>query len=100
MSNVTACYDSVVDASGVTIACKQMGDMQLLTHDHRGREFRFWLRGVRYSPDLEDSLVSVDQLWHTSKIDSVFRDVRSLILPDVNGTVAGGALTKIGRAHV
>ena len=93
LSNITACYDSVVDASGVTIACKQMGDMRLLTHDHRGREFHFWLRGVRYSPDLEDSLVSVDQLWHTSNIDSVFRDVRSLILPDTTGTAAGEALT-------
>ena len=77
----------------MTIACKQMGDMQLLTHDHRGQEFRFWLRGVRYSPDLEDSLVSVDQLWHTSTNDSVFRDVRSLIITDTVGTSTGEALT-------
>lgn len=33
------------------------------------------VRGVRYSPNFSDTLISVDQLWHTSHIDTTFRDV-------------------------
>ena len=93
MSNVRKCFDTVVDASGKAIPCSHVGDLLLLVHDHRNRELRFWLKGVRYSPDLEDSLISVDQLWHTSKIDCVFRDVRSLVFESTPDATHGESLS-------
>lgn len=43
--------------------------------DDRGREIKLIVRGVRYSPNFSDTLISVDQLWHDSRIDTTFRDV-------------------------
>ena len=77
--NVRDCHDVVVDANGNEVECAKMGDLLVVVRDSRKREFRVWLRGVRYSPSFEDTLISVDQLWFASRIDSVFRDVRSLV---------------------
>ena len=79
LSNVRDCDDVVVDANGNEVECAKMGDLLVVVQDSRKREFRVWLRGVRYSPSFEDTLVSVDQLWFASRIDSVFRDVRALV---------------------
>eukprot|EP00966_Prymnesium_polylepis_P059246 1373456-Prymnesium_polylepis.1 len=43
------------------------------------RVYSITLRGVRCSPHFQDTLISVDQLWYTSGIDSVFRNVRRLV---------------------
>ena len=85
--NVRDCDDVVVDANGNEVVCTKMGDLLVVVQDSRKREFRVWLRGVRYSPSFEDTLISVDQLWFASRIDSVFRDVRSLVcLNNVDAT--------------
>ena len=77
--NVRDCNDVVVDANGNEVECSKVGDLLVVVQDSRKREFKVWLRGVRYSPSFEDTLISVDQLWHAARIDSVFRDVRALV---------------------
>ena len=61
--NVRDCDDVVVDANGNEVVCAKMGDLLVVVQDSRKREFRVWLRGVRYSSSFEDTLISVDQLW-------------------------------------
>ena len=87
------CNDVVVDANGNEVEISQMGDLLIVVQDARQREFRIWLRGVRHSPSFEDTLISVDQLWHTSRIDSVFRDVRSLVCLSNVDAATGDALS-------
>ena len=77
--NVRDCNDVVVDANGNEVECTKVGDLLVVVRDVRQREFKVLLRGVRYSSSFEDTLISVDQLWHTAHIDSVFRDVRALV---------------------
>ena len=73
------CHDTVIDAQGKSVECKWIGDLDIVVLDHRNREYRITLRGVRCSPHFHDTLISVDQLWYSSGIDSVFRDVRRLV---------------------
>ena len=77
--NVKPCNDTVVDAQGNTVVCAWVGDLRVVMLDHRNHEYCVTLRGVRYSPHFQDTLISVDQLWFSSGIDSVFRDVRRLV---------------------
>ena len=76
--NSVPCADVIVDANGHKVTCAFKGDLPLLAQDSDGKEFRMVLRGVRYSPSFEDTLISVDQLWYASSIDTRFRDMRHL----------------------
>lgn len=62
---------------GEEILCQRVGDLPIVTRDDRGREIKLigLVRGVRYSLNFSDTLISVDQLGHTSRIDTTFRDV-------------------------
>ena len=87
--NVTSCSDVIVDANGRKVKCPHRGDLPLLVTDKSGKEYTILLRGVRYSPSFEDTLISVDQLWYASKIDARFRDLRQLSCtktPQVEGS--------------
>lgn len=72
--NVRPCNDVIEDAAGKQMRCTKRGDLPLLIRSTHGVEFVFLLRGVRWAPGFPDSLLSVDQLWETSKADCVFRD--------------------------
>ena len=76
--NCVPCADVIVDANGHKVTCAYKGDLPLLALDSSEKEFRIVLRGVRYSPSFEDTLISVDQLWYASDIDTRFRDLRHL----------------------
>ena len=76
--NVRPCSDTVVGANEDETVVDCMGDLPILVRTTRGKELRLLLRGVRCSPEFGDTLISVDQLWATSRIDSVFRDAREL----------------------
>ena len=85
--NVRPCTDAVEDANGNSTHIDWVGDLPVAALSQDNVEYRVLLRGVRYSPTLADTLISIDQLWQTAKISSVFDDVRSLIfrnntLPD------------------
>ena len=77
--NCVPCADVIVDANGHKVTCPFKGDLPLLAQDSNGKEFRIVLRGVRYSSSFEDTLISVDQLWYASDIDTRFRDLRYLL---------------------
>ena len=89
--NPLPCSDIIVDANGRQVTCAFKGDLPLLAQDAQGKEFQIILRGVRYSPSFEDTLVSVDQLWYSSAIDTRFRDMRHLLCTKT--LVDGKALT-------
>ena len=89
--NVVSCSDIIVDANGRKVTCPFKGDLPVLAQDSQGKEFRLVLRGVRYSPSFEDTLISVDQLWYSSSIDTRFRDLRHLRCEKT--LVNGNALT-------
>ena len=97
--NVRDCNDVVVDANGNEVECTKVGDLLVAVRDSRQRELRVWLRGVRYSPSFEDTLISVDQLWHASRIDSVFRDTRSLVCTKNVDSATNEALALPFRRH-
>ena len=77
--NVVPCSDVIVDANGHSVTCGSKGDLPLLAKDSLGKEFHIVLRGVRYSLSFEDTLISVDQLWYSSAIDTRSRDMRHLL---------------------
>ena len=86
--NVRACRDIVEDANGYETECKWVGDLPIIARDRAGREYQILLRGVRHADSFADTLVSVDQLWETARIDTTFRDVRALVFH--NNRVDGG----------
>ena len=93
LHNVRNCDDVVVDANGNEVTCPKVGDLLVVARDSRKREFKIWLKGVRFSPTFEDTLISVDQLWSAAHIDAVFRDVRALVCTRNVDTSTGEALS-------
>ena len=79
--NIRSSAETVWDAGGKPHLVSAIGDMPVVAKDSLGRSFRVLLRDVRIVDDYDYSLISVDQLWCNSRIDCVFRDVRSLIVP-------------------
>ena len=77
--NVRPCTDVVEDANGNVTHIDWVGDLPVAALSRDNVEYRVLLRGVRYSPTLADTLISIDQLWQTAKISSVFDDARSLV---------------------
>ena len=57
LHNVRNCDDVVVDANGNEVTCPKVGDLLVVARDSRKREFKIWLKGVRFSPTFEDTLI-------------------------------------------
>ena len=53
----------------------------MLARDGDGALRQLIIRNVRCVPTIPDTLISVDQLWDDARVDTVFRDVRSVLLP-------------------
>lgn len=77
--NLRHCNDTVVDAHGRRARCEVMGDLPIAVRDDRGQEFRLLLRGVRLAESFTDTLISVEQLWASSGIDTIFRNDRCFV---------------------
>ena len=58
-----------------------IGDLPALSRDNKGRMQRITIRNVRLISSFNDTLISVDQFWEDSKVDSQFRDRKYLELP-------------------
>ena len=86
--NVRPCTDKISCAGGVIHHASHIGDLPVVCHNQAGRERVVLVRDVRCVPSFTDTLVSVRQLWETSEIDTVFRNVDSLTLaqPGPDGT--------------
>ena len=55
--------------------------MPVVVKDIHGKHVKVLIRNVRLVPTLRDTLFSVDQFWEDSKVDTVFRDMRCVVLP-------------------
>jgi len=60
--------------------CVCIGDLPLLVKAN-GKFVKILLRNVRCVPEFTETLISVDQLWCDSGVDSIFRDRCVLLLP-------------------
>ena len=58
-----------------------MGDLPAVVKNSNGKHVKILIRNVRVVPTLNDTLFSVDQFWEDSRVDTMFRDVRCVILP-------------------
>ena len=79
--NTRPCSDGFRAADGSVSPATLIGDMPVIARDDSGRSFRFLFRNVRCVPDFKYTLLSVNQLWHEQRIDSLFADTQSLVLP-------------------
>mmetsp|Transcript_32844 Transcript_32844/g.79785 ORF Transcript_32844/g.79785 Transcript_32844/m.79785 type:complete len:1719 (+) Transcript_32844:1464-6620(+) len=86
--NLRPCNDVVIDAHGRQARCSTMGDLPLALRDSKGRELCLLLRGVRLAESFTETLLSVDQLWATSGIDTVFRNDRHFVFTRNAGLLA------------
>ena len=59
----------------------RIGDLPALTRDHLGTWKRIIIRNVRCVPTFSDTLISVDQFWQDSKVDTLFNSTRCLAVP-------------------
>ena len=59
--------------------------MPVVVKNSRGKHVKVLIRNVRLVPSLNDTLFSVDQFWEDSLVDTVFRDIRCVILPETMG---------------
>ena len=81
LTNVRPCSDKISCAGGVVHHASHIGDLPVVCHNQAGKERVVLVRDVRCVPTFTDTLISVRQLWETSEIDTIFRDVDSLALP-------------------
>ena len=58
-----------------------MGDLPIVAQDAAGVHRQLLLQNVRCVPTIPDSLISIDQLWDDMRVDTQFRDIRSVFFP-------------------
>ena len=80
--NQRPCLDTFTGVDEIQHSCACIGDLPLLVKNKDGRLVRFLLTNVRCVPEYNVSLLSVKQLWRDSGIDTIFKDVCTLVLPD------------------
>ena len=79
--NHRPCSDTVEGIDKKVHPCTLIGDLPIIALDAAGVHRQLLVRDVRCVPSIQDTLVSIDQLWDDAKVDCVFRDLRSVILP-------------------
>ena len=79
--NLRSCNDTMTGVDGKARRVEGIGDLPALSRDNKGRLQRITIRNVRLISSFNDTLISVDQFWEDSKVDSQFRDRKYLELP-------------------
>ena len=79
--NVRPSTDKISCTGGVIHHASHIGDLPVVCHNQEGNERVVLVRDVRCVRAFTDTLISVRQLWKTSEIDTIFRDVDALSLP-------------------
>ena len=79
--NTRPCRDTMAGTDGKAKPCTLIGDLPIVARDRQGVWRKLLLRNVRCVPAFKETLVSVDQLWEDSRVDTVFNDVRCIVLP-------------------
>ena len=79
--NTRPCNDTMTGIDGKPQSVTCIGDLPALTRDHLGTWKRIIIRNVRCVPTFSDTLISVDQFWQDSKVDTLFNSTRCLAVP-------------------
>ena len=79
--NIRPCADTFRGIDKHQHRATGIGDMPVVVKDIHGKHVKVLIRNVRLVPTLRDTLFSVDQFWEDSKVDTVFRDMRCVVLP-------------------
>ena len=79
--NTRPCRDTFRGVDNKLHRATCMGDLPAVVKNSNGKHVKILIRNVRIVPTLNDTLFSVDQFWEDSRVDTVFRDVRCVILP-------------------
>ena len=79
--NTRRCSDTMtgIDGKPQTVTC--IGDLPALTRDHLGVWRRIVIKNVRCVPTFSDTLISVDQFWQDSQVDTIFNSTRCIAIP-------------------
>jgi hypothetical protein len=79
--NARRCNDTMTGIDGKPQKVTCIGDLPALTRDHLGVWRRVIIRNVRCVPTFSDTLISVDQFWQDSQVDTIFNSTRCLAVP-------------------
>ena len=79
--NTRRCNDTMTGIDGKPQKVTCIGDLPALTRDHLGVWRRIVIRNVRCVPTFSDTLISVDQFWQDSQVDTIFNSTRCLAVP-------------------
>ena len=82
--NIRPCHDTFRGVDNKQHRATCMGDLPAVVKNSNGKHVKILIRNVRIVPTLNDTLFSVDQFWEDSRVDTIFRDVRCVILPPTN----------------
>ena len=85
LTNLRPCPDTFRGIDKQIHKAAGIGDMPVVVKNSKGKHVKVLIRNVRLVPSLNDTLFSVDQFWEDSRVDTVFRDIRSVILPETKG---------------
>ena len=78
--NLRPCHDKITGIDGKVHRATAIGDLPAVANGG-GKWHKILIRNVRVVPSMNDTLFSVDQFWEDSKTDTVFRNMRCLVLP-------------------
>ena len=79
--NRRPCNDTMTGIDGKPQKVTCIGDLPALSRDHLGVWRRIIIRNVRCVPTFGETLISVDQFWQDSQVDTIFNSTRCIVVP-------------------
>ena len=79
--NRRPCNDTLTGVDGKPQKVSCIGDLPALARDHLGVWRRIVILNVRCVPTFGETLLSVDQFWQDSKVDTIFNSTRCIVVP-------------------
>ena len=76
-------FTVAADGSRHRVTC--VGDLPIICRDRQGKMRRALIKDVRCIPTFEETLISVDQLWENSRVETKFGATKAICLPTVAG---------------
>jgi transposase InsO family protein len=92
--NSRPCSDSISGIDGLPRRCTLMGDMPIVATDSEGKQQKITLLNVRCVPSLNDSLLSVSQLWTELGADCRFAESQIVLTAGADNLLCTLPLTR------
>ena len=80
--NLRPCDDTFKGVDRVTHRATCIGDLPIVCQDHHGQDVRASIGGVRIFPKVNDSLISVSQLWADGRIEVRFGKLNGIVVKE------------------